>query len=77
MSSPIEATGQLAAGHDALEPVWIDGIAYMPGQEVPLKDPLSEIGDGPTGHSGIEIPRVAERRFRDLGRGPTISELDI
>ena len=78
MSSSIEATGQLADGHDNLGPVWIDEVAYKPGQEVPVQDPVSETGSELAGgYPGIETIRGAEQRFRSLGHGPTRSELDV
>ena len=78
MSSSIEAAGQSGDGPGSLELVYIGEVAYKPGQEVPVQDPVSETGsESAGGYPGIETIRGAEQRFRSLGHGPTRSELDV
>ncbi len=56
--------------------VWIGEDAYKPGQRVPDIDELGGIvGYELAGGSRTEI--IQNQRFRDLGHGPTESELRL
>lgn len=79
MSTSIEAAGQSADGPGSYGLVYVYGVEYRPGQEVPVEDELGVVARDELagGYTGIEIIRGAEQRFRSLGHGPIRSELDI
>lgn len=74
--STIEAAYPLLDGPNDSPLVYVRGVGYRPGQEVPIEDPWGVPLDGQASDkSKIETVQDPDLLLRRIGKGPTRSEL--